>query len=287
MTIVDAWVSIWDEQTAAQFSRDPRLVAVQQFFGKDLDAGLTGVDALLAAMDAAGVDLAIVGGQLAASRFDRASNDVTMEAVHQHPERLRAALSVDPVRSVRATCDALEAACADELVAAVRVVPMLSGQPINHRTYYPVYERCEALGVPVTVNVGVPGPKFRARHQDPLDLDDVCIDFPDLTVVGAHMGHPWESLLIRLMMKYENLYLSNSAYLARYMDPAIVGFMDSSRGRHKLIFASDEPLIPMARALDDARALDIGPEALAAFLGDNALRVFRMNEPTEKGPGEP
>jgi predicted TIM-barrel fold metal-dependent hydrolase len=276
MTIVDAWVAIWDEQTAAQFSRDPKLTAVQQFFGKDLDEGLTGVDALLAAMDASEVDLAIVGGQLNASRFGNSRNDTVMDAVHQHPNRLRAALSVDPVRSIRATCDALEAACADPLVAAIRVVPMLSSLPINDRSYYPVYERCEAAGIPVTVNVGVPGPKFRARHQDPLDLDDVCIDFPDLTIIGAHMGHPWEALLIRLMMKFENLYLSNSAYLARYIDPAVLAFMDSSRGRNKLIFASDEPLIPIARALDDARALDISDDAMASFLGGNALNTFRL-----------
>ena len=278
MTVIDAWVAIWDEQTSAHFARDPKLTDVQQFFGKDLDAGLTGVDALLAAMDASGVDMAIVGSQLAASRFGRGSNDTTMQAVHQHPDRLRAALSVDPVKSVRSTCDALERACADDLVAAIRVIPMLSSQPINDRTYYPVYERCEGLGVPVTVNVGVPGPKFRARNQDPLDLDDICIDFPDLTIIGAHMGHPWEALLIRLMMKYENLYLSNSAYLARYIDPAVVRFMDSSRGRHKLIFASDEPLIPMTRALEDARALDISAEAMAQFLGGNAARLFRIEQ---------
>lgn len=276
MTIVDAWVAIWDEQTAAQFARDPKLTAVQQFFGKDVDEGLTGVDALLAAMDASGVDLAIVGGQLNASRFGNSRNDTVMDAVHQHPDRLRAALGVDPVRSIRATCDAVEAACADALVAAIRVVPMLSSLPINDRSYYPVYERCEAAGIPVTVNVGIPGPKFRARNQDPLDLDDVCIDFPDLTIIGAHMGHPWEALLIRLMMKFENLYLSNSAYLARYIDPAVLAFMDSSRGRNKLIFASDEPLIPIARALDDARALDISDDAMASFLGGNALNTFRL-----------
>jgi len=94
------------------------------------------------------------------------------------------------------------------------------------------------------------------------------------------MGHPWEALLIRLMMRYENLYLSNSANLARYIDSTIIRFMDSSRGRQKLIFASDEPLIPIARALDDARALDMSAEAMDAFLGGNASRIFRITELT-------
>ncbi|MDH3731797.1 MAG: amidohydrolase family protein [Acidimicrobiia bacterium] len=125
------------------------------------------------------------------------------------------------MRAIRTTCDALEAACADDLVAAIRTW----------------------------------------RHRE-------------------DMGHPWEALLIRLMMRYENLYLSNSANLARYIDSTIIRFMDSSRGRQKLIFASDEPLIPIARALDDARALDMSAEAMDAFLGGNASRIFRITELT-------
>jgi predicted TIM-barrel fold metal-dependent hydrolase len=277
MSVIDAWVNIWDARTAEHFSRDARLVAVQQFFGKDQEAGLGSAEALLAAMDEAGVDKAIVNGNLRGSRYDGTDGDDTVaEACHAHPERLRAAMAADGVTtSIRGTCAAIEAAAADPLVAAVRVVPMMTGEPINSRAYYPVYERCEGLGLPVTVNVGVPGPKFRARTQDPFDLDDVCIDFPGLTIIGAHMGHPWEGLLIRLMMKYDQLYLSNSAYLARYIDPAVVKFMGSSRGLGKLIFASDEPLLPMARALADARALPLSPEALAAFLGGAAEAAFR------------
>ncbi len=272
MTVVDAWVNLWDEATAARFAGDGKLVDVQRFFGKELDAGHGSGDGLVSAMDAAGVDVALVSGPVL--DWTR-SPSVVADACRAHPDRLRAALEVDPVRSIRATCDAIEKAAADPLVAAVRVVPMMGTEPINHRIHYPIYERCEGLGLPVTINVGVPGPKFRARLQDPLDLDDVCIDFPDLVVVGAHMGHPWEALMIRLMMKYENLHLSTSAYLARYVDPAVVKFMDSSRGRSKLIFASDEPLLPMARALADARDLEIGAEAMAAFLGGNAQRVYR------------
>jgi predicted TIM-barrel fold metal-dependent hydrolase len=277
MTVIDAWVNIWDARTAEHFARDARLVAVQQFFGKDQDAGLGTATALLAAMDAAGVDRAIVNGNLRGSRYDGSAHDDTVaEACHAHPDRLRAAMAADPVAmSIRATCAAIEAAATDPLVAAIRVVPMMTGEAINSRAYYPVYERCEALGLPVTVNVGVPGPKFRARTQNPFDLDDVLIDFGGLTVVGAHMGHPWEDLLVRLMMKYDRLYLSNSAYLARYIDPAVVRFMGSSRGLGKLIFASDEPLLPMARALEDARALPISPEALDAFLGGAAEAAFR------------
>ena len=272
MTVVDAFVSIFRPERKRRFNSEPLLVDVQKFFGRDGTAGAPSVDALIELMDDARIDLALNSGGLLDA-------DQTIGECAAHPNRLRAALTVDPVVSIRSAANAIETVAAEPLVAAIRVVPMLSGEPINSRCYYPVYERCESLGLPVTINVGVPGPKLRASLQDPMLLDDVLIDFPGLVVVGAHMGHPWEALLIRLMMKYENLYLSNSAYLARYMDPAVIRFMVSSRGRHKLIFASDEPLIPMQRAVDDARALAIDADAKDAFLGGNALRVFRWSLP--------
>ena len=139
---------------------------------------------------------------------------------------------------------------------------MFVHEPINAPRLYPIYERCEALGIPVSINVGVPGPRLRTRYQDPMLLDDVLIDFPALTVVGAHMGHPWEGLLIRFMRKYPRLFLSNSAWLAKYMEPEVIRFMDSSVGRNRLIFASDAPLIAPARALEEAKRLPIQEAAM-------------------------
>ena len=72
----------------------------------------------------------------------------------------------------------------------------------------------------MSINVGIPGPQVRSRCQDPVLLEDVLIDFPGLTIVGAHMGHPYEALLIQYMLKWPQLHVMTSAYLATYMDPA-------------------------------------------------------------------
>jgi predicted TIM-barrel fold metal-dependent hydrolase len=88
------------------------------------------------------------------------------------------------------------------------------------------------------------------------------------------MGHPWEDLLIRMMRKYQRLYLSNSGWLAKYLAPEVISFMDSSTGRNRLIFASDAPLIPPSRALEEARLLPIGDASLQRFLGGNALEAL-------------
>ena len=163
-----------------------------------------------------------------------------------------------------------------DAVAMVRITPLVEQYELNHRLYYPVYATCEELGLPVSINVGIPGPQVRSRCQDPVLLEDVLIDFPTLTVVGAHMGHPFEALLIGYLLKWPQLHLMTSAYLATYMDPALVRFMDSSRGRGRVWFASDHPVLPVGRALAAARKLPLSEEAMALFLGDAARAVLEL-----------
>jgi predicted TIM-barrel fold metal-dependent hydrolase len=219
-------------------------------------------------MDRLGVDRAVLTGTLSSVDAE------TMDFVADHRDRLLFAATVDdPERPARQSAE-LRARVADGGVDLVRVTPLLRQFPLNHALYYPVYAACEELGVPVSINVGIPGPKVRSRCQDPVLLEDILIDFPDLVVIGAHMGHPYEELLIEYMMKWPNLYLSNSAYLAKYMDPALVAFMGSRRGRGRVLFASDHPFLPMERALVAARALPLTDEAMSEFLGDAAARIF-------------
>src|SRR5204863_7489986 len=107
-------------------------------------------------------------------------------------------------------------------------------------------------------------------------LEDVLVDSPGLVVVGAHMGHPYASLLIQYMLKWPNLYLSNSAYLATYMDLGLVRFMDSGRGQGRVLFATDWPWLPMDRALDAARKLPLSEEAMDLFLGGTAAKILEI-----------
>ena len=93
------------------------------------------------------------------------------------------------------------------------------------------------------------------------------MDFPKLVIIAAHMGHPWERLLIRLMMKFEHLYLMTSGYLPKYIDPDVIRFMNSTKGCGRVAFASDYPVISIERALKEARLLALHEQAQAAFLG--------------------
>jgi predicted TIM-barrel fold metal-dependent hydrolase len=271
--IVDGWVNLIPEGFAAQWLAQDSQRGVVELFGADAATGPT-IEGLLAAMDGAGIDVAVLTSGLASpERAHRAGGQAAEDFValaEAHPGRLVVAATVDRAGRPTRNCARIRELAQHPLVALVRVTPLVEQYELNHRLYYPVYAACEELGLPVSINVGVPGPQVRSRCQDPVLLEDVLIDFPDLTVIGAHMGHPYEALLIQYMLKWPRLHLMTSAYLATYMDPALVRFMDSSRGRGRVLFASDHPVLPAGRAIEAARKLPLSEEGVAAFLGGAA-----------------
>ncbi len=271
--IVDGWVNLIPEGFAAQWLAQDSQRGVVELFGADAATGPS-VEGLLAAMDGAGIDVAVLTSGLASpERAHRAGGQAAEDFValaEAHPGRFVVAATVDRAGRPTRNCARIRDLAEHPLVALVRVTPLVEQYELNHRLYYPVYAACEELGLPVSINVGVPGPQVRSRCQDPVLLEDVLIDFPDLTVIGAHMGHPYEALLIQYMLKWPRLHLMTSAYLATYMDPALVRFMDSSRGRGRVLFASDHPVLPAGRAIEAARKLPLSEEGMAAFLGGAA-----------------
>jgi predicted TIM-barrel fold metal-dependent hydrolase len=270
VTVVDLWVNALTGKAAEAFLGQAGNEGIPELLGGDLSAAAT-LAQLLATMDACGVDVGVV-----AAGITDAGTDALLDEVANHRDRLRVALVVDrPERPVR-QCTRLRALAEHPAVALVRVTPLVHQYPLNDKLYYPVYATCAELGLPVSINVGVPGPRVRSACQRPELLEDVLIDFKGLTVIGAHMGHPFEAMLMQYMLKWPDLYLSNSAYLARYMDPALVAFMNSSRGLGRVLYASDHPFLPMERAVAAARDLPLADAAADAFLGGTAVRLLQL-----------
>jgi predicted TIM-barrel fold metal-dependent hydrolase len=277
MVVVDGWVNIFPEGFAERWAAKDEQQGVIQLFGADLAKGPT-VEGLLEAMDGAGVDTGVLTSGLSdpdrAHRLGGYAAEDFLAIADEHPGRFLVAATVDRAGKPRANCARVRELAQHDALRMVRVTPLVEQYELNHRLYYPVYATCEELGIPVSINVGIPGPQVRSRCQDPVLLEDVLIDFPGLTVVGAHMGHPYEALLIQYMLKWPQLHLMTSAYLATYMDPALVRFMDSSRGRGRVLFASDHPVIPVQKSLDAARKLPLSDEGMALFLGASAQRLL-------------
>jgi len=267
---VDLWVNALTGQAAQAFLGQSGNDGIPDFLGGDLSAAST-LSKLVATMDACAVDIGVVAAGISAPE-----TDVLLEDVSQKSGRLRVALVVDrPDRPVL-QCTRLRALAEHPCVVMVRVTPLVHQFALNDKLYYPIYATCAELGLPVSINVGIPGPRVRSACQHPALLEDVLIDFRGLTVIGAHMGHPYESLLLQYMLKWPDLYLSNSAYLAKYMDPALVNFMNSSRGFGRVLYASDHPFLPMERATAASRALPLSPTALSAFMGGTARRLLAL-----------
>lgn len=275
--IIDGWVNIFPAAFAAQWNAQESNKDVGSLFGEDFSKGET-VENLVAEMDAAGVDVGILTSGLRSPdllhRKGMYAAEDFVAVAEEHPGRFAVSVTVDKVAKPTSNAARIRELASNPHVVMARVTPLVEQYDLNHRLYYPVYAACEEAGLPVSINVGIPGPKVRSHCQHPALLEDVLIDFPDLTVIGAHMGHPYESLLMQYMLKFERLHLMNSAYLAKYMDDALVSFMDSSRGRGRVWFASDHPVLPVAKALDAAKALPLSSESMREFLGASAARVL-------------
>jgi uncharacterized protein len=269
VTVVDLWVNALTDKSAKAFTGQEGNEGIVDLLGGDMSSSNT-LEKLLATMDACGVDLGVIAAGMSTPETERLLEDVA-----PHADRLCVALVADQAEKPVQQSRRLRALAEHPPVAMLRITPLVEQYPRNDKLYYPTYTAAAELGLPVAVNVGIPGPRVRSDCQHPARLEDILIDFKGLTIIGAHMGHPYEGLIMQYMLKWPDLYLSNSAYLAKYMDPALVAFMDSSRGRGRMLFASDHPFLPMERAVAAARDLPLSAGAMDAFMGGTAMELLR------------
>jgi uncharacterized protein len=231
------------------------------------------VEELTDQMDRAGIEKAVV------ALDGQEPSAAALAFAARAPERFVYSVHVDPRRGMKAIRE-LDALRRGEPVALARVTPFLvGGLPPNDYRYLPLYTKCVEWGLPVAINTGLPGPPMPGACQDPLHLDRICLFLPELVIVMAHGADPWWSVAIRLMLKYPNLYLQTSAYAPRYFPPELVHFMNT-RGRHKILFASDHPVLDFARCIREAEELPLREGVLDRFLYANAHDLF-FGEMTE------
>jgi predicted TIM-barrel fold metal-dependent hydrolase len=106
-----------------------------------------------------------------------------------------------------------------------------------------------------------------------MHLDEVCLFFPELTIVMANGADPWWGVAIRLMLKYPNLFLMTSAFAPKYLPEELLRFMNT-RGQGKILYATDFPFLAMDRCLEEAKALDLREGVLDKYLYENARQIF-------------
>lgn len=204
------------------------------------------------------------------------SNDEVAECIEAAPERFAGIGGVNLNRPMKAVEQVRR--CVEKLdFVGIRVLPWLWERPPDHRSYYPVYATCVELGVPFCLQVGHTGPKAPSEYGRPIPyLDRVALDFPDLTIVAGHIGHPWSSEMIALAYKYPNIYIDTSAYKPKRFPDEFVEYMRQTDCK-KVMFGSNFPMISPLECLEGVSQLGLSDEAVERFLRDNAVDVFGLD----------
>ena len=203
---------------------------------------------------------------------------VATRAIRDHPDRLIGSYLVDPLRGMDGVRE-LETVVREFGVKAAAFFPCgcVPQVPIDDRMAYPLYAKCVELDIPIFVNTGVPGPRVPMDAQEVRLLDKVCWFFPELRIVMRHGGEPWTDLAVKLMVKYENLYYSTSAFAPKHYPRDIIEYANSSRGRGKIIYAGYYPSgLTLERIFRELNDLPLADETWPKFLRDNAREVLKL-----------
>lgn len=267
--IVDAWI----QHPTPRMLREPMFETLRRWRGQSVPSELP-IELTLAALDAGMIERALITAWSGPDGW-LASNDEVAGFVAKAPERLVGVAAVDIRRPVEAVKE-LRRAVNELGFKALRLLPWLWEAPPDDRRYYPLYVACVELGIPFCLQVGHAGPLRPSEPGRPIPyLDRVACDFPELTIVGGHIGYPWTEEMIALATKYPNVYIDTSAYKPHRFPESLVRFM-RGHGRKKVLFGSNFPMIFPKEALDQVDALVLDDEARALFVGGNAERVFRL-----------
>lgn len=270
MTTVDVWGQLLTERMAAQ----PWLEPLLRWTGQTPEDLRSTVADALAAMDAAGVEVMLLSAWHG-PQGSLVSNDEVAAAVAEAPDRLRGLATVDltdPMGSVRELRRRLDG----ERFVGVRVVPWLWDLPPNDRRYYPVYAACVDAGVPFCTQIGHTGPLRRSETGRLVPyLEDVMLDFPELVVVGGHVGFPWLDELVTMAVKFPGFHVDTSAYAVHRLPPAFVEWMRGV-GQDRVMFGTNFPMLSPQRCLARVDELGLTADQRDAFLSGNARRVFRL-----------
>lgn len=267
-------IDVWAQITTERMATAPWLETLRRWTGQENVPLIPSVDDTLAAMDAAGVGISLLAAWHGPSG-SLISNEEVSAQIDQAPGRFRGLASVDLNRPMDAVRDVRKWVDGKRFVG-VRQVPWLWDLPPNDRRYYPVYTACVDLGVPFCTQIGHTGPLLRSETGRMIPyLEEVLLDFPELVVVGGHVGFPWIDELTSMAIKFPNFYVDTSAYAVHRLPANFIEFM-KTLGQNRVMFGTNWPMLTPAQCLQKLDTLGLSKNQKEAFLFGNAKRVFKL-----------
>jgi predicted TIM-barrel fold metal-dependent hydrolase len=287
---IDIVVNIWTEE--ANRIRPRR----DDFFGgkmkvRDDTLAFISHEEMLRRMDAAGIERSF----LIASRVGRKGHpacyhmpyEIVAEAINQYPDRFYGLAGIDPYEGMRGVAE-FERSVKKYGFIGAHTYPHWYELAPDHAKWYPYYAKCVELDVPVQMQVGqsmIYDPNYPLKSVGrPITLDAVACDFPELKLVGIHVGIPWTDEMIAMAWKHKNVFIGTDAHSPKYWPEAFLHYINTF-GQDKVMFGTDFPILDFERTVSEIEALNFRPEAKRKMLRDNAVRIYKLPIPRADGCG--
>jgi predicted TIM-barrel fold metal-dependent hydrolase len=208
-------------------------------------------------------------------------NEDVLNLARQHSDFMIAFASVDPTRGAEGVREARRLIQLG--VRGFKLHPPLQQFHANDRSVYPFYEVVAEAKLPVIIHTGhsgigtgMPGGGgIRLKYGNPMDIDDVAVDFPDMPIILAHPSFPWQDEAISICLHKPQVYIDLSGWSPRYFSPILIQYANTLL-KNKMLFGSDYPLITPDRWMGDFEKIAIRDEVRPLILKENAVRLLSL-----------
>src|SRR5579883_1216856 len=210
-------------------------------------------------------------------------NDEVAQFAAENSDIVMAFASVDPTRGPEAVAEAKRLIKSGG-IRGFKLHPPLQQFHANDKIAYPFYEVVAEAKLPVVfhtghsgIGTGMPGGGgVRLKYGNPMDMDDVAVDFPDMPIILAHPSFPWQDEAISICLHKPNVYIDLSGWSPKYFSPTLIQYANS-RLQRKVLFGSDYPFITPDRWIADFEKIAIRDEVRPLILKENAIRLLRLD----------
>ncbi|MBI2955405.1 MAG: amidohydrolase [Chloroflexi bacterium] len=247
--IVDAHTHLATREALAAYNEPFRSCA--ELYSKSAISGFynhpdlaLGVQESVAHLRASGVEAAVIVNMDASFRWGtRLSNAALVETLGEHRDFYKVFASVDP-RAPDAVAE-LRNAFSGLGCVGLKIHPSYQEvYPNDRELMYPLYEVCVEHNAPILFHTGstrlYPAP---IKYSQPVHLDEVAIDFPQLRIIMAHWGWPWVDEALAILWRNENIFVDLSGHLPRHLPSSVWHYMQMADLRHRFFFGSDYPFL--------------------------------------------
>jgi predicted TIM-barrel fold metal-dependent hydrolase len=211
----------------------------------------------------------------------RLGNEEVLAAARANPDVLIPFGSVDPHRGKLAVRQARE--LIEQGVRGFKFHPNTQRFWPNDPEFFPLYRVIAEAGLialfhsgTTGIGAGMPGGGgVRLKYSNPMAVDDVAAEFPDLDIILAHPSFPWQEEALAVAVHKPNVYIDLSGWSPKYFPEILVQYINT-RLRGKMLFGSDYPLITPERWLADFEKLPIRDEVRPEVIKGNAAKLLRL-----------